>query len=113
MDFQPGSNGHQTHHVAADGTATHVPVTRHASRGEKMLQRQKQMIMWLVIAILLIAAAGTTAFYVKKYHDAQAQVKKLASNPTLTAQQQQTDLINSIGKLTNLPKGETPTVATV
>lgn len=78
-----------------------------------MLKRQRQLILWLIIAILFIAAIGTAAYYIKRYHDSQQQVKKLSSNPTLTAQQQNQDLISSIGKLTVLPSGETPTIATV
>lgn len=78
-----------------------------------MLRRQKQIILWLVIAILFIAAIGTAAYYVKRYHESQQQVKKLSSNPTLTAQQQNQDLISKVGKLTVLPTGETPTIATV
>ncbi len=69
-------------------------------------------MMWLVIAILFIIAIGTAAYYVHRYNDSQKQVKKL-SNPTTAAQLEQSQLIAKIGALTDLPKGETPTVATV
>jgi C4-dicarboxylate-specific signal transduction histidine kinase len=78
-----------------------------------MLKRQKKLILWLVIAILFIAAVGTAAYYVKRYHDSQQQVKKLSSNSQQAAQDQNQQLINKIGKLTPLPTGETPTIATV
>jgi hypothetical protein len=61
---------------------------------------------------LFIVAIGTAAYYVHRYNDSQKQVKKL-SNPTVAAQQEQTQLITKIGALTDLPKNETPTVATV
>ena len=78
-----------------------------------MFKRNRMIMMWLVVGILLIVAAGTAVFYVKKYNDSQKQVQKLVSNPTVTAQQQSQDLINKVGKLTVLPTGETPTIATV
>lgn len=78
-----------------------------------MIKRQKQMILWLIIAILFIAAIGTAAYYVKRYRDSQAQVKKLSANSQQAAQDQNQQLINAIGKLTPLPTNETPTIATV
>lgn len=109
MDFRPAAPSPQPHHQH--------PVTERApaatNKGDRMLKRQRQLILWLIIAILFIAAIGTAAYYIKRYHDSQQQVKKLSSNPTLTAQQQNQDLISSIGKLTVLPSGETPTIATV
>jgi len=65
-----------------------------------------------MIALLAIAV-GTAAYYVNRYHDSQQQVKKLNANPTVTAQQQQQQLLDKVGKLTVLPKGEAPTIATV
>jgi len=69
----------------------------------------------LVIITLLILAVAVAAavFFWGKYNDSQKQVQKLSNSPTNTAQQQTKDLITSIGKLTDLPTGETPTVATV
>jgi flagellar basal body-associated protein FliL len=72
-----------------------------------------RFVLWLAVLVVLAAAVATAAYYINRYHDSQAQVKKLASNPTLTAQQEQQQLINKIGTLTVLPKDETPTVATV
>ena len=109
MDFRPSQPAHPAHHVAADAATP----THNQNKGASMFKRNRMMMMWLVVGILLIVAAGTAVFYVKKYNDSQKQVQKLVSNPTLTAQQQQQDLISKIGKLTNLPTGETPTIATV
>ena len=111
MDFRPAPGPHPHHQpqVAAEPvTAAPAP-----HKGDKLVRRQKQLILWLIIAILFIAAIGTAAFYVKRYHESQQQVKKLASNPTITAQQEQQDLISKVGRLTVLPTGETPTIATV
>jgi hypothetical protein len=117
MDFRPTSGPHQTNHTEPAAQPVHHQPTAHepatAHKGDKMLKRQKQLILWLVIAILFITAIGTAAYYVNRYHESQKQVKKLSSNPTLTAQQQQQDLITKVGKLTVLPTGETPTIATV
>ena len=73
---------------------------------------KKQMLMWLVAIILLAAAIGTAAYYINRYNYSQKQVKKL-SNPTQQAKEEQQQLIADVGKLTVLPKNETPTVATV
>lgn len=108
MDFRaaPSPNQHRQHPVPA--AAPNPP-----NKGDKVVKRQKQLILWLIIIILFIAAIGTAAYYIKRYHESQQQVKKLSSNPTLTAQQQQQNLINEVGKLAVLPTGETPTIATV
>jgi hypothetical protein len=99
------------HHVApSPAPAAHTPVK--ARRGLSMAKLQKQLMMWLVVAILFIIAIGTAAYYVHRYNDSQKQVKKL-SNPTAAAQLEQTQLISKIGALTVLPTNETPTVATV
>lgn len=112
MDFRPTSPQHQPAEAAATqtGSAATAPATK-TRRG--LPKNQHQLFIWLIVIILLIAAAGTAAYYINKYNESQKQVEKLASNPTLTAQQQQQDLINKVGKLTVLPKNETPTVATV
>lgn len=66
----------------------------------------------VVAVLLLLAAAGTAAYYMGRYNDSQKKVKQL-SNPTEAAKLEQQQLIAKIGSLTDLPKGETPTVATV
>ena len=76
-------------------------------------KKPKQLILWVIGLVLLLAAIGTAAYYVNKYNESQKQVKKLAANPSVVAQNESQQLIASIGKLTELPAGETPTVATV
>jgi hypothetical protein len=75
--------------------------------------RQKQIILGLMILILLIIAAGTIAFYVHRYNNSQTELTKLKNNPQIVAQNENQSLISSIGKLTPLPKDESPTIATV
>lgn len=110
MDFQRAPSS--PHHQSNSPEPAERPAAKTKREGS-MIKRQKQIILGLIILILLIAAAGTTAYYIHRYNQAQQQVKKLSSNPTVTAQQEQQNLIAKIGKLTDLPTGETPTVATV
>jgi type II secretory pathway pseudopilin PulG len=108
MDFRPGNHsGNNT------TSAVHSPATHKSSRGPNFLKDPKQLILWLVVFILLIAAIGTAAYYIKRYNDTQKQLKKVSSTSQQTAQAQNQQLIDKIGKLTPLPTGETPTVATV
>jgi flagellar basal body-associated protein FliL len=107
MDFRPQSQ--PEHNPQPVATTPAAP----GKKKKNMMKMQKQTVMWLLIVILLIVAFGTAAFFMKKYNESQKQVDKLNANPTLTAQQQQADLIAKVGKLTVLPTNETPTVATV
>lgn len=119
MDFRPTPGPHQPSHSAtppAAGPVYHQPVAHppETTRKEgKTLKRQKRLILWLAIAILLLAAIGTAGYYLKRYRDSQAQLKKLSANSQQAAQDQNQQLIARIGKLTPLPTGETPTIATV
>jgi hypothetical protein len=81
-------------------------------RGRGISNVPRQMIPWLAALILLIAAGGTAAYYVKKYNDSQKEVKRL-SNPQQVAKDQTKELLDKVGKLTVLPTNETPTIATV
>lgn len=69
-----------------------------------------RVIIAIVIGLIVV---GTAAFpgiyYYNKYRDAS---KKLERNPLLLEENNQS-LIDEIGKLIDLPKDETPTVATV
>jgi hypothetical protein len=101
---------HHASGYAAPAPAAHAPAKSSKGRTAKL---QKQMIMWLVIAILFIAAIGTAAYYVKRYNDTQKQLKKVSATSQQTVQSQNQQLINSVGRLTVLPNNETPTIATV
>jgi len=90
----------------------YVGTAAHRAKRRSISNLPKQMILWLIVLILLIAAAGTAAYFIKRYHTAQKEVTRL-SNPTEAAKTETQNLIDQIGKLTVLPTGETPTVATV
>jgi hypothetical protein len=92
----------------ADTPGTHG----HKPKKGRISSLPKQMILWLIVLILLIAAAGTAAYFVKRYHNAQKEVQRL-SNPSEAAKTETQNLIDQVGKLTVLPTGETPTIATV
>lgn len=114
MDFRSTPNQHHqpTHKPAAE--PHHAETAVHpAATGDKMLRRRKQLILWAALALLLIAAIASALYFNKRYHDSQQQVNKLKSNPSITAQQEQQDLVSKVGKLTVLPTNETPTIATV
>jgi len=115
MDFRPSphQNGQPAAAPVAAPAAHHAVGSHTQPKGDDMLKKQKQLIVWLIVALIVVAAVGAAAFFMHKYNESQKQVNKLASNPTLTAQQQQADLIAKVGKLTVLPSGETPTIATV
>jgi hypothetical protein len=64
----------------------------------------------LPIAIVIVAIALVTAiFFYNKYQQAQ----KLLTNPSEVTKEQVAELIKAVGKLIELPTGETPTIATV
>jgi hypothetical protein len=116
MEFRrqtPMSNQPSSTHTAPPAAA-HIPHNPTKARGRGAMKMPPgRLLLWLVVLVVLAAAVGTATYYINRYHDSQAQVKKLAANPTITAQQEQQQLISKIGTLTNLPKGEKPTVATV
>lgn len=108
MDFR---NPAHTPAKPAEPAAPAVSTKHRRSAGIK--KPTVRSLMWALIVVLLAAAVGTAAYYINRYNDSQNQLKKLSSNPTVTAQQEQQQLISKVGKLTVLPKDETPTVATV
>lgn len=68
----------------------------------------KNVLMGVASVVLVIAVASAVYFYMQYY-----QAQQLLKNPSLAAQQQTQTLLASVGKLIDLPKGETPTIATV
>ncbi len=63
---------------------------------------------WLTIFVILLAVGGiiTSVYYFKQY-------SALKANPNLEAEKETESLVDSLGKLMELPTDETPTVATV
>lgn len=101
-DVQPAA---PVHHPAE-------PAKKERSISLKIPRFSKTALLWLVITVVVVAAIAAAGFFYNRYHNAQKEIKKLssASSPTQNETQQ---LINEVGKLTILPSGETPTVATV
>jgi predicted negative regulator of RcsB-dependent stress response len=73
---------------------------------KKMATKRNLKILAIVLVVALVA------LFVYKYHQQQQEIKRL-SDPKAVAQQEQQQIIDAVGKLTELPKNETPTVATV
>lgn len=66
-----------------------------------------------LIALLVIAGFGAAGgYYYNKYNISQKEVKRL-SDPQEAAKAQVSDAVTKIGRLVDLPSGETPTLATV
>lgn len=65
----------------------------------------------LIVLIIIVLAAGAGYFYYK-YNQANNEAKRLA-DPKVAATQQVDTLVSQVGKLVELPSGQTPTVATV
>ena len=63
---------------------------------------------YLVIALIATAASGMVGsyYFYSKY-------KAVAQNPNLEAERETAALVATLGKLMQLPEGETPTVATI
>lgn len=82
-------------------------------RSLSSLKPSKRTVIEVIVLALLIGLGVYTWQLRADRNDLQNQVTALKSNPQAAVQQQTTDLINQVGKLMNLPKGETPTVAAV
>lgn len=66
---------------------------------------------WLVAILVLVLAAGA-AWVAYDYSQVRKENKRL-SNPSEAAKLATTQLVEDVGKLVQLPAGETPTIATV
>ena len=93
------------------GTDTPSPHGHKSKRTAKIME-QKKIIIGLLVLLIVLAAVGTTAYFINRYNTSQKEVKRL-SNPTAAAKTEAQNLIDQVGKLTVLPTGETPTIATV
>lgn len=68
--------------------------------------------MILVALLVVIGGAGAGGYYYNKYNNSQKEVKRL-SNPQEAAKAQISSVVAQVGRLVELPPGETPTLATV
>ena len=65
----------------------------------------------LYIIVILLAAA--LIFIVYQYYKAQNELKSFKTNPEQAASYEIEKIVDQVGKLIDLPQGETPTIATV
>lgn len=83
------------------------------SFGQRLRRAWKKMDKKRATVILLfVVMAGALVFFINRYQAQQNEIKRL-SNPQVVAQQEKQALIVKVGQLTDLPKDETPTIATV
>jgi len=66
----------------------------------------------LIVLIVVIALVAGGAYFVNNYRKLQRENAKL-SNPTEVAKVANAELLQKVGEVTELPPGETPTIATV
>ncbi len=66
-------------------------------------------IQYVIGAVIVIAALVPSVYFYTQYQQAQARL----TNPNLFAAEEAKKYIDQVGKLMILPKGETPTLATV
>lgn len=66
--------------------------------------------LWIIIIVVILIIAALPSYY---YYNQYQKAKVLLQNPDTSANVQVKDLISKIGKLIELPTGETPTIATV
>ncbi len=68
--------------------------------------------MSLVALLVVVGSGAAGGYYYNKYSDSQKEIKRL-SDPQEAAKTQVSDAVTKIGRLVDLPSGETPTLATV
>jgi predicted negative regulator of RcsB-dependent stress response len=76
----------------------------------------RKLWLWLVVIAILVAAAAVALYYMNRYQDSKLQIEKLSSqlaDPAQVAKAERDKLVSQVSKLTDLPQGETPTIATV
>lgn len=71
----------------------------------KGVEFKKKFVTIIIPMIAVIAVVLSGYFYL--------QVRSLKSSPEAIAQKEADDIVNKVSKLVVLPKGETPTIATV
>ncbi len=67
------------------------------------------IIVSIIVALLLILTTGTSLYFYNKYQKAQDSLKNPATGTNLEAE----TILQKVGKLIELPTGETPTIITI
>lgn len=69
----------------------------------------KNSLFIVILVVVLLVAIGVSYYFYNKYQESQ----KLLKSPNVSGQQEITQMVARVGKLLELPSGETPTLATV
>ena len=67
----------------------------------------------LIILIIIVASVAGSAYLYDTNQKTQTELEKLKQDPNTVAKEQAKELLAEVGKIVILPKGETPTIATV
>jgi hypothetical protein len=107
--------------VEGDGkdTANHIVSDANSPQSHKSKQHSLRKLKYkqfsrkqIGLGLMFLVFLGLLVFFIFRYQSQQDQIKRL-SNPQALAQEEQQQLVTKVGKLTDLPKNENPTVATV
>lgn len=105
---------------AADGPVSTpedaLPSSTTSAETVPTVAKGNTMLHTAIEAVLLLAVIGLALWswtLASDRHNLQRQLQAAQTNPQALVQKQSDDLIAKVGKLMNLPAGETPTVANV
>lgn len=91
--------------------AAQTSAPRPASRKKK--SASKKAAVWMLVILIIAALAGGGVYLYGRYQNVKKENDRLTSNPQEAVKKEQENIIKAVGALTDLPAGETPTVATV
>lgn len=69
-------------------------------------KKKRGIFSKLLIFLVIVGLAGAAVYYYKQY-------KKVKNNPQVIAQEETQFVVSEVGKLMELPAGETPSIVTV
>jgi hypothetical protein len=81
-------------------------ITNHTYHSNSIKKNNSTNFLTRLLVICLLVSAGGTLYFYQKYN-------ALRQNPNLEESKKASDLIGAIGRLIELPQGETPTIATI
>lgn len=70
-------------------------------------------IITLIILIVIVATVAGGAYFYNNSQKAQAELEKIKSDPNSILREANKTLLENVGNIVDLPKGENPTIATV